>query len=91
LNCDIVDAMSTVKESTLSPAGTEAEPPAAADDEAGAAADDEAGAADELDDELDELQPAATRATTAAPIATVPRRRTRRSAPSPCRPECGLL
>jgi hypothetical protein len=89
LNCDIVDAMSTVKESTLSPAGTEAEPPAAAD-EAGAA-DDEAGAADELDDELDELQPAATRATTAAPIATVPRRRTRRSVPSPCRPECGLL
>jgi len=84
--------MSTVKESTLSPVGTEAEPPAAADDEAGAAAADEAGAAaDELDDELDELQPAATRATTAAPIATVPRRRTRRSVPSPCRPECGLL
>jgi hypothetical protein len=87
LNCDIVDAMSTVKESTLSPDGTEAEPPAAADE----AADDEAGAAAELDDELDELQPAATRATTAAPIATVPRRRTRRSVPSPCRPECGLL
>jgi hypothetical protein len=90
LNCDIVDAMSTVKESTLSPDGTVAEPPAAADD--AGAADDEAGAAaDELDDELDELQPAATRATTAAPIATVPRRRTRRSVPSPCRPECGLL
>jgi hypothetical protein len=89
LNWDIVDVMSTVKESTLSPAGTVAEPPAAAGDEA---ADDEAGAAaDELDDELDELQPAATRATTAAPIATVPRRRTRRSVPSPCRPECGLL
>jgi hypothetical protein len=89
LNWDIVDAMSTVKESTLSPDGTVAEPPAAAGDEA---ADDEAGAAaDELDDELDELQPAATRATTAAPIATVPRRRTRRSVPSPCRPECGLL
>jgi hypothetical protein len=86
LNCDIVDAMSTVKESTLSPDGTEAEPPAAADEAA-----DEAGAAAELDDELDELQPAATRATTAAPIATVPRRRTRRSVPSPCRPECGLL
>jgi hypothetical protein len=80
--------MSTVKESTLSPAGTEAEPPAAADDEP---ADEAGAAADELDDELDELQPAATRATTAAPIATVPRRRTRRSVPSPCRPECGLL
>jgi hypothetical protein len=82
----MVDVMSTVKESTLSPVGTEAEPPAAADDEAGAAAaDDEAGAAaDELDDELDELQAAAVRATSAAAIVTVPSRRTRPNVSAPC-------
>jgi hypothetical protein len=81
---DIVDAMSTVKESTLRLDGTVAalEAGAAADD-AGAAADD-AGAA-EVDDDDDE-QPAATRATTAA-AATKPSRG-RGLPPCPLLPSC---
>jgi hypothetical protein len=75
LNFDIVDAMSTVKESLFSPAGTVAEPLAAP-----------AAELDELD-ELDELeQPAAIRARTAA-AATQPSRGKRRNLPSPCERE----
>jgi len=72
LNCDIVDAMSTVKDSVLSPAGTVA----LAGDEADEADADVAGAdvadVDELD-ELDDEHPAAARARTAA-TATQPSR-----------------
>jgi hypothetical protein len=81
---DIVDAMSTVKELMLSPAGTVAEPPPAD------ALDDalvEAAALDELD-ELDDEQPAATRATAAAVSPTQPTRRKPRNAASPCGWEC---
>jgi hypothetical protein len=73
LSWDIVDAMSVVKESTLSPDGTpaaaELDAGAAAEDDAGAAADDDAGA-DDVDD--DDEQPAAIRAVPAA-RATTPR------------------
>ena len=64
LNWDIVDAMSTVKELMLSPAGTVAEPLAAGLDEVAArrcAGAVDAGVVDE-----DDEQPAATMATTAA-------------------------
>jgi hypothetical protein len=98
LNWLISDEMSTLKESTLSPDGTVAEPPAAADErDADDAAAELGAAAAELDelDELDELQAAAVTATTAATIATDPRRLTRRNVSAPCRPECepfsGLL
>jgi hypothetical protein len=77
LNCDIVDAMSTVKESVLSPAGTEA---LAAGDEAADEADvagaDVAGVVELV--ELDEEHPAAAMARTAA-AATQPSRGKRRS------------
>jgi hypothetical protein len=62
--------MLTVKEPMLSPAGTVAAPDAAADE-----APDDAGAAALELDELDELQAAAVRATTAATIDTAPSRR----------------
>jgi hypothetical protein len=76
LSWDIVDAMSTVKELMLSPAGTAAEPLAGVD-EADAAAGELAAGDDGLValDVVDELQAAAARATTAAPIATDPGRR----------------
>jgi hypothetical protein len=82
---DIVDAMSTVKESTLRLDGTVAalEAGAAADD-AGAA--DEAAGADDVDDDDDDEQPAATRATTAA-AATKPSRG-RGLPPGPLLPSC---
>jgi hypothetical protein len=64
LNWDIVDAMSTVKELMLSPAGTVAEPLEAGLDEVAAA---DAGAVVEAEVVVDEdEQPAATMATTAA-------------------------
>ena len=70
LNVDIVDAMSTVKELTLSPEGTVAEPLVAALDEVPALAEVDAGAV--VVDEDDE-QPAATMAAAAA-TATRPNR-----------------
>jgi hypothetical protein len=75
---DIVDAMSTVKESTLRFDGTVAALEAgAAEDDAGAAAEDDAGAdADDVDD--DDEQPAAIRAVPAA----------RATTPSPLLPSC---
>jgi hypothetical protein len=79
----MVDAMSTVKELMLSPAGTAAEPP---DDDAlveAAALDEEAGALEELE-ELDDEQPAAVRATTAVVSPIQPTRRKPRNAASPC-------
>jgi hypothetical protein len=70
LSWDIVDAMSVVKELMLSPAGTVAEPlvaglevPALAEAAADAGADEDAGA--EVVD-VDDEQPAATMAVTAA-------------------------
>jgi hypothetical protein len=87
LNWDIVDAMFTVKELMLSPAGTVAEPPVVADAEVEADAEAEAEGdvvgvvvAGELDDE----QPAAVRATSAAAIPTQPSRPRPRAARSPC-------
>jgi hypothetical protein len=72
LSWDIVDAMSVVKESAVSPAGT---PDAAGADEDGgadeAAADAEEVGADVVDD--DDEQPAAIRAATPA-TATQPKR-----------------
>jgi len=65
--------MSTVKELMPSPDGTAAEPLVAGADDAGAAPDELAAAA--AFDEVDELQAAAARATTAATIATDPDRR----------------
>jgi hypothetical protein len=77
LSVDIVDAMSTVKESTLSPDGT---PDAAgADEDAGAVeaagAEEEAGADDDgaVVVDVDDEQPAAIRAATPA-TATHPKR-----------------
>jgi hypothetical protein len=90
LNWDIVDEMSTEKELMLSPDGTVAEPLDAGADEAGAAPDELAAGAAAFD-EVDELQAAAARATTAAAIATDPDRRKRRNVAPPCRPECGPL
>jgi hypothetical protein len=75
---DIVDAMSTVKESTLRFDGTVAAAELEAADEAGAAADDEAGAAADVDDDEDDEQPAAIRAVPAA----------RATTPSPLLPSC---
>jgi hypothetical protein len=76
LSWDIVDAMSTVKELVLSPAGTEAEPPVAGLDEvpalAEAAADAEVGEDAEVVD-VDDEHPAATMAAAAA-TATKPNR-----------------
>ena len=74
LNCDIADAMSTVKELVLSPDGNRGR---AAALDAGAAADDAGGrrgdaGADDVDD-VDDEQPAATTAATAA-AATQPSR-----------------
>jgi hypothetical protein len=82
----MVDATSTVNESTFSPDGTVAAP---ADDEDAAddAADVGADADDDDDDDGDELQPAAVRAATAPTIATQPDRRKRRDVPSPCKRE----
>jgi hypothetical protein len=76
LNWDIVDAMSTVKESMLT-AGTVTEPPAD-DDEP-----DEADAPDEVDELAEDEQPAAARARAAA-RATQPILGRRRNVPSPC-------
>jgi len=56
LNWDIVDAMSTVKESMLTD-GTVTEPAAAVDDEP-----DEAAALEEDDEDAEDEQPAAARA-----------------------------
>ena len=83
LNWDIVDVMSTVKELTLSPAGTAAE--AGADEEAGADDEDE----DEEDDDGDEddEHAAAIRATTPA-RATQPSRWRGLNVPWPCEREC---
>jgi hypothetical protein len=82
----MVVAMSEVKELTLSPAGTVAEP---------VDADELAPDADELGVLAEvvelELQAAAVRATAAATIPTDPSRRKRRNVPSPCRPEFGPI
>jgi hypothetical protein len=83
---DIVDAMSTVKESTLRFDGTvpaALEDGAAADDD-GAAAEDDGAVADVVDD--DDEQPAATTATAAA-AATKPSRG-RVLPPGPLLPSC---
>jgi hypothetical protein len=83
LSSDIVDAMFTVKELMLSPAGTVAEPLDAGVDELAEADPVEAGALDELD-ELDDEHPATVMPTTAAVSPTQPSRRKPRSAASPC-------
>ena len=77
LNWDIVDAMFTVKELMLSPAGTVAEP---VDDEADVLAEEPTTPTRSTsrrveDDELDDEQPAAVRATSAAVSPTQPSRR----------------
>jgi hypothetical protein len=89
LNWDIVDAMSTVKELMLSPAGTVAEPLVAGLDEvpaledaAGAEVVEDGGVVDE-----DDEQPAATRAAHAA-IATQPNLDSGLNVPWPCEREC---
>jgi hypothetical protein len=97
LSWDIVDAMSTVKELVLSPAGTEAEPLVAGLDEvpalAEAAADAEVDEDAEVVDEDDE-QPAATMAAAAA-TATKPNLGSGLNVPWPCErerhPPCPLL
>jgi hypothetical protein len=90
LSWDIVDAMSTVKELVLSPAGTVAEPPVAGLDEvpalAEAAADAEVGEDAEVVD-VDDEQPAATMAVTAA-TATQPNLGRGLNVPWPCEREC---
>jgi hypothetical protein len=88
LSEDIVDAMSTVKELTLSPEGTVPEPLAAPDDEAAAdaAADVDVDAADDDEEDEDDEQPAATTAAAAA-TATRPAR-WRRLPPRPPLPSC---
>jgi hypothetical protein len=85
LSWDIVDAMSTVKELTLSPAGTVAEPPVAGDEEDDVAGEDDD---DEVvdDDEFDE-QAAAIRATPAARATHPSRGRGRLNVPWPCERE----
>jgi hypothetical protein len=89
LSWDIVDAMSTVKELTLSPDGT-AEL-AAGLDEAGAGAEDDAAADDggaaAVVDDVDDEQPAATTATAAA-AATAKPSRGRGLPPCPLLPSC---
>jgi len=91
LNWDIVDAMFTVKELMLSPDGTAAEPvDAVADEAAVVGAADEAAVVGVVDEvvELDDEQPAAVRATTAAVSPTQPSWRRPRNAASPCEWEC---
>jgi hypothetical protein len=91
LNCDIVDAMSTVNELMPSPDGTVAELVEAGVDEVAALAevaeaagvDDAGGAGVDEDDE----QPAATMAVTAA-TATRPNLGTDLNLPWPCEREC---
>jgi len=84
LSSDIVDAMFTVKELMLSPAGTVAEPlDAGVDALVEADALDEAGAVVELV-VLDDEHPATVMPTTAAVSPTQPSRRKPRSAASPC-------
>ena len=73
LNWDIVDAMSTVKELMLSPAGTVAEPLVAGLDEVPALDEDAGVAAGAVVVDEDDEQPAATMAVTAA-TATKPNR-----------------
>jgi hypothetical protein len=90
LNWDIVDAMFTVKELMLSPAGTVAEPLDVADGEV--AGLDEPAEVDVdgvvEDDELDDEQPAAAReAATTAVSPTQPSRRTPRDVRLPCERE----
>jgi hypothetical protein len=62
LSWDIVDAMSTVKELVLSPAGTAAEPVVAGADEDGGADEDAAVVAGAVGVDEDDEQPAAMRA-----------------------------
>jgi hypothetical protein len=84
--------MSTVKEPTLSPDGIAAVPvDAGADDEAGA--DDDAGAdvdggADDVDEEVEEEQPAAATTATTVARASQPTRGEGRNVPWPCEREC---
>jgi hypothetical protein len=91
VNWDIVDAMLTVKELMLSPEGIVPEPLEAGLDEVAAAAGVDAAGADE---DVDDEQPAATTAVTAA-TATQPNRGRRPNAPWPCErgghPLCPLL
>jgi len=82
LNADIVDAMSTVKEPMLSPAGTVPEPVADVDAEADVLAE-VAGAVVELV-ELDDEHPASARPMTAAVSPTQPSRRKPPKVRSPC-------
>jgi len=90
LSWDIVDAMSVVKELTPSPDGTVAEPLVAGLDEvpalAEAAADAEVGADAEVV-EVDDEQPAAIRAATAA-TASQPNLGSGLNVPWPCEREC---
>jgi hypothetical protein len=87
LSWDIVDAMSTVKELMLSPAGTVAEPLVAGLDEAPAAAE-VAGADEDVDE--DEEQPATTMAAIAA-TATQPNLGGVLNVPWPSERECHPL
>jgi hypothetical protein len=87
LSCDIVDAMSTVKELVPSPAGIAAEPPLAALGEDAALEDAGAEAGADDDEEEDEEQPAATRAAPAA-RATQPSRGRGLNVPWPCLYRC---
>jgi hypothetical protein len=87
LNWDIVDAMPTVKELMLSPAGTVAELVVAGLDEVTALAegDEDAGGAEVVD--VDDEQPAATMAAIAA-TATQPNLGRDLNVPWPCEREC---
>jgi hypothetical protein len=86
LNWDIVEAMFTVKELMLSPAGTVAEPLDVADGEvAGADVDAEVDVDGVVEDvELDDEQPAAASETSAAVSPTQPSERTPRDVRFPC-------
>jgi hypothetical protein len=92
LNWDIVDAMSTVKELMLSPAGTVAEPLVAGLDVP--ALTEAAGDAGAVEDDEDDAQPAATMAVIAA-TATQPNLGSDLNVPWPsereCHPPCPLL
>jgi hypothetical protein len=86
LSWDIVDAMSTVKELTPSPAGTAAAPPAVGLDEVPALAEDAAGDEGAEAVDVDDEQPAATMAAAAA-TATKPNLGSGLNVPWPCERE----
>jgi hypothetical protein len=84
----MVDEMSTVNESMLSPDGTVAEPPVAGLDEV-PALDEDAGDAEVVDELVgeDDVQPATTMAAAAA-AATAPNLGSALCVPWPCEREC---